>query len=563
MARTEHTVEVRMDMGKGARLENCRQHYQSAHCCLNLVSRCGERRRLAVSAIAAGIAVFGISGGAAGAENQGGLVRGEVENAEIALTKSGQILEPRVSLRETWTDNVSLAPRGTERSDWITELSPGLHLRGGGRRVKYDVDYQRSEIFYSKSSSRDHQNFLSAFGSIEAIENFFFVDASGTISQQTISALGVQPSSTTSASSNRTETRQFSLAPYIKGRVRSFASYDLRYTASTLRTKGETRFDNDSKVWEGKISSLEDTARVGWLGEYKNEKNDYADARDTDYELGRGTISYTPGRQLRFFGRAGWESTNIIPGKNSFFTHGVGLQWFPTERTQLSLETDERYFGRSYLYSFRHRTPHSSWSMLFSRDASTTSQRLLGGGVGTIFDRLLDILAPTFADPTQRADEARRALGLMGATGQESSQAGFLSNQVFIDRRAEASAAWIGRRNTFTMTVLRTEANPLLNLLGSDGDFGLSPAVKQNGFRFDWVHSFGTVTSLTSSLDWRKNEGKSASSPDSKLWLLNIFVNRQLGQKTSLSAGVRHAKSDSSDDGYRENAVLALVAHRF
>ncbi|HMV57813.1 MAG TPA: TIGR03016 family PEP-CTERM system-associated outer membrane protein [Nitrospira sp.] len=554
-----------MDMGKGVRLDDCRGPCSTRLGSISLISARREKRRhLSVSAIATGLAVFGISAGAVAADVQGVLGRDDIENAGVAMSKSGQLLEPRISVRETWTDNISLAPSGAERSDWVTELSPGIHLRGAGGRIKYDVDYQRSEIFYAKSSSsRDRQNFLSAFGSIEAIENFFFVDINGRISQQTISALGVQPSSTTSASSNRTETRQFSIAPYVRGRMRDFAAYDLRYTAATLRSKGEARFDNDSRVLEGKISSLEDTALIGWLAEYRNEKNDYADARDSDYELGRGTISVSSSRQLRFFARAGWESTNIIPGKDSFFTHGFGLRWLPSERTQLSLESDQRYFGRAYVYSFRHRTPRTSWSLLFSRDASTTNQRLLSGAGGTIFDRLMDILGPTYSDPTQRADEARRVLSLMGATGQETSEAGFLSNQVFIDRRAEASAAWIGQRNTFTLTILRTEANPLLNLLGNDGDFGLSPAVKQEGFRLDWVHRFGPLTSLTSAFDWRKNQGTGASSQDSKLWIMNVFLNRQLGPKTSISAGARHAKSDSGGDGYRENAVLALVTHRF
>lgn len=564
MVRMDRTVVARMGMDKGVRLDDGREPYPIDPRSFSPISKRGKKGRLTKSAIAISFAVLGVSAEGVRADVLGETVREGIPDAGSALSKPGLLLEPRISLRETWTDNVALAPRGAERSDWVTELSPGLHFRGVGSRIKYDFDYQRSEIFYAKSSSsRDHQNFLSAFGSLEAIERFFFVEAQGQISQQTISALGVQPSSTTSASSNRTETRQFSLTPYVKGRIRDYASYDLRYTASTLRTKAETRFDTDTRRWDGKVSSLEDASRIGWLAEYKNEKNDYADARDTEYELGRGTISFSMSRQLRFFGRAGWENTDIISGKDSYFTHGFGLQWLPTERTQLSLESDRRYFGRAYQYSFRHRTPRTSWSLLFSRDASTTSQRLLGGGGGTVFDRLMDILGPTFTDPSLRANEARRILGLMGATGLESSQAGFFSNQVFIDRRAEASAAWIGRRNTFTLTILRTEAEPLVNLFGNDGDFGLSPAIKQNGFRFDWAHNLSPLTSVTSAFDWRKNQGTGASSPDSKLWIFNVFLNRQLGPKTSVSAGVRHAKSDSGEDGYRENAVLALVTHRF
>lgn len=489
---------------------------------------------------------------------------------ELALTCSAANaepwrIEPRLLLRETWTDNVGLQPKQSASSDWLTEIAPGVAVRGTGVRTKLDLDYQLTQLVHARTSSGNElQNSLNARGSAEVIERFLFLDALAQINQQTVSAFRTQPSSSTSDTTNRSETRLFSLSPYIKGHIGSYAAYDLRLTQSFLRTKADLGIDSNVRKWNGRVANPDDRAPFGWLVEYRDEKSSFSDRSDTNYELLRGTISYRFDPQFRAFVRGGWEKNDFLPDDQSNATHGAGFEWSASPRTQLTAEADRRYFGHSYLVSLRHRTPFTASRLAFTRDASTTTERLIGSSGGSVFDQLMGILAPRVPDPVQRAEQVRQLISLMGRSEQSSTQAGFLSNQVFVDTRADASVAWTGMRNTISLNAWRSRTRPLLPVLLSDVDFLNASSIEQVGFRLDWGHKVSPLTSASASAVWQRSTGDSATSLRTDLWTLNLFLNRQVRPKTFLSAGFRSARSNAENEAsYRENALLASVLHQF
>ena len=101
---------------------------------------------------------------------------------------------PRVSLTGTLTDNVFLSD-ANKRSEQTTEISPGIRVSADGSRVKAYFDYSRRETLYAQNTSvRTSQNALNTFGSVEAIDNWAFLDFSGTVSQQAVRSKPVLPS---------------------------------------------------------------------------------------------------------------------------------------------------------------------------------------------------------------------------------------------------------------------------------------------------------------------------------------------------------------------------------
>jgi uncharacterized protein (PEP-CTERM system associated) len=59
------------------------------------------------------------------------------------------------------------------------------------------LDYALSGLRYSTgNTSNNAQNALNAFGTLEAIDNWLFLDFSGNISQQIINPFGVQSRTT-------------------------------------------------------------------------------------------------------------------------------------------------------------------------------------------------------------------------------------------------------------------------------------------------------------------------------------------------------------------------------
>jgi hypothetical protein len=174
----------------------------------------------------AGLLAFGVAGAASAQLTGAPYAAPAASPAQSATTaghsetesngRGGWSFVPTIRLRGTATDNVDQAPDDRARSDFITEIMPGIRIDGNGKRVKLHLDYRMDNLIYARDSSQnDLRNFLNAFGSLEAIEHFLFIDARASIDQEAISPFGPRPTDTTT-SANRTETRTYQVSPYIK-----------------------------------------------------------------------------------------------------------------------------------------------------------------------------------------------------------------------------------------------------------------------------------------------------------------------------------------------------------
>ena len=151
-----------------------------------------------------------------------------------------------------------LALNTTNKSDLISDINPGIRIEGSGGRSKLRFDYQLHNLIYAQDSSRNNtQNALNAFGTLEALENWFFIAASGVISQQSISAFGGATSTTvnTNANNNTTETSTYRISPYFRGSFGSLADYQLRYNLSSTSSKSNSGFDSDTIILNSKSRS--------------------------------------------------------------------------------------------------------------------------------------------------------------------------------------------------------------------------------------------------------------------------------------------------------------------
>ena len=139
---------------------------------------------------------------------------------------------PRVTLTETLTDNIDLTSTD-QQSGLISQLSPGIRVDARTARLKMFLDYQLNAIAYSTGNNGNQaQNYLNAFGTLEAIDNWLFLDFGGQMSQQVINQFGQQSSSNVYNTGNTTETSTFFISPFIRGQLGGSADYLLRYNTS-------------------------------------------------------------------------------------------------------------------------------------------------------------------------------------------------------------------------------------------------------------------------------------------------------------------------------------------
>lgn len=117
--------------------------------------------------------------------------QGETASDEAGPARAWTIV-PRVSLMETVTDNINLSS-SDKQSGLISQLSPGVRIDARTARLKMYFDYALNGIVYSTGNNGNQaQNALNTFGTLEAIDNWLFLDFSGQISQQIITPFGQQ-----------------------------------------------------------------------------------------------------------------------------------------------------------------------------------------------------------------------------------------------------------------------------------------------------------------------------------------------------------------------------------
>ena len=155
---------------------------------------------------------------------------------------------PELSIQETLTTNSHLTSNG--KTDLITEIGPELRVSSSAGRVKGFLDYAVKGVAYARESSANNvQQLLNAAGTAEAIENWAYIDASASISQQNISALGTQSPDSSLINSNRTEVTSVNVSPYLRGHIGNLASYDARLTWQSTHSDASSAFKSTRVLW--------------------------------------------------------------------------------------------------------------------------------------------------------------------------------------------------------------------------------------------------------------------------------------------------------------------------
>lgn len=488
--------------------------------------------------------------------------------ASSAWAENWQIT-PSVTVRETVTDNINLVERQRD-SEWITDIAPGLNIVGTGDRVKLRFDYRMHNLYYAHDSSRNNrQNSLNAVGSLEAVDNWLFIDATAVIAQQNLSAFrgATNTSVDTNNSDNTTETRAYRLSPYIKGSLATFADYQLRYSVNRATNDQRDANDTQTRQWFGRLAGMTNYSKLGWSLDASKQKSDFSRGRDTQADLLRGVLTYHYDPQFRVLLIGGREANDYASlEKESRTIKGAGFEWAPTERTFFAASREKRFFGDSDSVTFTHRTAGTAWTFRQTKDVVTATDQI-SGSVGTYFDLLNSIFTSSIPDPVARAAYVNAFLNTLGISPTAQLQGGFLTTGVTLQKRRELSFALIGNRNTVTFAATHNDSEALSQGIGSGWfagtDFANLSSVKQQGASINWSHKLTGLSTLTGSVSRLESKGKGGSTSvdtDEKLYSINFVT--QLGPKTNAGVSARRTEVDGAVD-YTENAVIGTISHRF
>lgn len=474
-------------------------------------------------------------------------------------------IQPEIGLIETFTDNAALAPPTLAKNSWVTEIAPSIHIEHLGGRASVLLDYRlRSTYYTNQTRLNSNQNFLNASSTFEAVENWLYIDARSSITQQNRSAFdSAQIQNTSTIDRNRIETNTYQISPYIRGRFADVAIYQLRLNGTETRTNDVAFPDTRTREWIGVVSNAGNTAQWGWLvsGNALDVRNsDLGNKQDNRI---RASAIYAFSRQLKFSAIGGYERSDFATAEaRSTSTRGAGIEWLPTDRTKLSAMRERRFFGDAYNFAFTHRTPLTAWKFVTTKDAVVLPNTLTTVTPGSVYELLYDVLATSVPDPAARTQAVRRRLQESAAAENGNFSSAFLTLRPFVSQNSEGSVALLGARNTVTLTFSRREQRDLAST-------SLSPQLQntdvlQRNWNVSWAHRLSPVTTVTATFTRLRTESLSLAQTESKQRAESIVLTTRLSPKTSASLALRRVHFDNTAlNSYLENALAGTILMRF
>ncbi|MBK9442942.1 MAG: TIGR03016 family PEP-CTERM system-associated outer membrane protein [Comamonadaceae bacterium] len=484
----------------------------------------------------------------------------------VASTSAwGQVtVTPRATVSETITDNVGL-DGSNPRSEQITEITPGIRISIAGTRLNTYFDLGLSQVIYAQGTSPDRrqiQNALNTFGTFEAVDNWAFVDFSGTVSQQAVSAFGTQSASNTSVNANQAEVSNYRISPYLRGRLFHAADYEARYSRTTTRSDAAAASDVDSADTSVRLSGNSAFRNLGWSTDASRQTISYSEGRTTETDRVNLGLTYTLTPQLNVSASAGRESNNFTTrDKESSSTHSVSLNWRPSELTRLSATRSQRPFGDAHNVSFEHRSARTVWRFTDSRDVTTTPSQTGFGSIGAVYDLLFSQFASIEPDPIARAALVDAYLQANGISPSANVVSQFLSSAVSLQRSQNLSFSLLGQRDTITFVATRTESTRLDTLATSVDDLATASKIRQQGFSINFAHRLTPDYSL--GVLWsQQNTSGDNNTQDTRLRSANVNLTGRIGKRASAAVGLRHVVFDGLAP-YTENALTGNLNVQF
>jgi uncharacterized protein (PEP-CTERM system associated) len=494
-------------------------------------------------------------------------------------------LSSSVSATETYTSNVNYTTRSLAEGDFATTLNGTLSIHGEGPRLKLHGSIGATGVFYlTETQNNSFAPSANLNGTLEAIENFAYLDAQAYVSQTFQSPFGAQPADLVNATQNRYTQQTYSVSPYIKGVLGSTGiSYQLRddnyWTIASNYGNSSTGVPNTySNALSASLNSP--MRQLGWTLEYNRLYYDGgitgggAVGQDTyTTQQIRLLLPYQIDPQLQIGARVGYEKNQFPLQDTTDTIYGLSVRWSPTPRTNVAGFWEHRFFGSSYSLQASHRLPNAALTANLSRGISSYPQLALSIPAGAIVSQFVDLAFQTrIPDPVERAVAVNQFLATSGLPTALASPVNFYSPSITLQDAANLSLVLIGVRNSLGLSVFYLKSD----LISAAGNV-LPPALSfgqnntQTGAGLHYSHSLGWRTNLVAGATYSTTTVNTSSGPlangRSNNVNANVGVNTQFGPKTSGSAGVSYSWSNSDAIGTTGNIsslnVFVSVSHTF
>jgi uncharacterized protein (PEP-CTERM system associated) len=465
-------------------------------------------------------------------------------------------ITPTASLSETYTSNVNYSAAGSAESDFATSVTGTLQISGQGARARLNGSIGATGLFYVRETQNNSfVPSVNLVGSLEAIEKFFYIDAQVYVSQSFFSPFAAQPGNIVNATANRYTSETYSIGPYIQGLI---GGTNITYLVrddniwSLSSQLGNTSVDAPNTYLNQLHATLNaPTIPWGWTLEYMGTRYEPAN-RDTlgsyTTRVGRAIFIYQFDPQVQVSARVGYENDDFPLQSSQGVVYGAGLQWSPSDRTQVSGFWEHRFFGSSYSGQIRHRLPRTALSATFSRGLNTYPQNALTIPAGANVPSFVDAAFTTrIPDPAERALAVQQFVAQAGLPPTLATPVNIFSAAILLQTSISASAVLIGLRNSLAFNVFYLKSDAI-----SGTGSVLPPALQfgqnntQTGGGVSFSHRLSGMTNLTASATYSRtttnNSVGAFADTGSNNGYVGVGLSTQLGPKTTGSLGANYQR---------------------
>jgi uncharacterized protein (PEP-CTERM system associated) len=481
----------------------------------------------------------------------------------------------RLDGRATLTDNYRLAPSGQEKGDLVLQVTPFMTLRREGDRASVFLDYVPTLYAYTTHWSENYvQHRLDARASLEAVENFFYVDAYAWARPSFFSPFLPGSDGDVGLTDNRIQNWSVGLSPYIRGLLGDGYRYLVRndnyWTTTNTDASGLALPNQYEMRWHARLDSPV-VGRTNWSADYRYRSADYQSAPGFYEQQARLIGRYRVNPDLTLSVRGGYETNDYAVGSYSGAIYGGGINWTPTPRTVVSGFAEHRFFGTGYEANVRHRTRMTSWRLRGSRDTQTYRDLVFSLPLGDTRELLDATFQSRIPDPIEREAAVNDFITRSGLPPTLGDPLSFYTNRILVTNSVDFTAGLFGVRNAISFTLFYRENDPVTPAGQTLPDFLVSAtALEQRGAVLAATHNITARSALSASV--RRTYSVSSNNLvlngqdiDSTQDVVRLTLTQQVTPRTHAAAGVRWVNFDSElpSSSYEERAVYVAISHRF
>lgn len=445
--------------------------------------------------------------------------------SDAVIAKNWSI-EPVISGQETYIDNITLAPSGSEQGDFITSITPGLRLKRKGRRLDLELYYSLQFLRYMDNSENDdYFKNLNINSQSEIIDEHLFVDFYLKSSPQNTSNTGRTATDNLSVTNDRSDVLTYEIAPRWEQKFGNFSSVDLQYKRNEIDS--DTLFGSTSNKLEFSLSSGPRFTRFLWDIIFENQKIDNDNGSSTRFTTLRGELRYLITRKIALKFSLGKDSNDFSSGGSvNGSLWSIGAVWKPSTRTSFEATVGERFYGSDIFVELSHKTRRTRWSATFTQTPSTTRATILEQQVFNLFD--------SFGDPIIDPVIGEQVTLNVNVPVQ--------TTEVLIRSRFSGNVNYTLRKNIFDFSVYREEQD--FQVTGDQNEF--------MGAKATWTWNIGKRSRSILNIGWGKQSLRSGI--DDIYTRLDYRVTHLLSPDLEGYVGARYTvkESDFSVNEYDE-----------